>query len=148
MAFSAGGDGGRRPPELRSAYKRGLRIALTKNSVTFYRLPSGAYGLLEWYPNAKPQSPGEPPKRKRGRPRKSEQKRRGRPPKAKAAENVVDIGKEAAADSEPTAAAELRKSRAAERAKRGSEKPSERKEEPHVVHEPDVTGPVTGTKAA
>jgi len=40
--------------------KRGLRIALTKNSVTFYRVPGGpsgdTYGLLEWYPNAKPQT--------------------------------------------------------------------------------------------
>jgi hypothetical protein len=34
--------------------KRGLRVSLTKNSVTFHRLPNGKYGLLEWYPNAKP----------------------------------------------------------------------------------------------
>lgn len=35
--------------------KRGLRIALTKNSAAFYRVPGGAYGLLEWYPNAREQ---------------------------------------------------------------------------------------------
>lgn len=34
--------------------KRGLRVSLTKNSVTFHKLPNGKYGLLEWYPNAKP----------------------------------------------------------------------------------------------
>jgi hypothetical protein len=34
--------------------ERGLRQSLTKNSVTFHKLPSNTYGLLEWYPNAKP----------------------------------------------------------------------------------------------
>ena len=34
---------------------RGLRQSLTKNSVTFHKLPNGTYGLLEWYPSAKPQ---------------------------------------------------------------------------------------------
>lgn len=34
--------------------KRGLRISLTKNSVTFHKMPNGSYGLLSWYPNAKP----------------------------------------------------------------------------------------------
>jgi hypothetical protein len=34
--------------------KRGLRISLTKNSVTFHKVPNGSYGLLNWYPNAKP----------------------------------------------------------------------------------------------
>jgi hypothetical protein len=67
--------------------KRGLRIALTKNSVTFYRVPGGAYGLLEWYPNAKPQtdeSDGKPEKRKRGRPSAASKHKpkRGRPKKA------------------------------------------------------------------
>lgn len=33
--------------------KRGLRISLSKNTATFHRLPSGKYGLLDWYPNAK-----------------------------------------------------------------------------------------------
>jgi hypothetical protein len=71
--------------------KRGLRIALTKNSQTFYRLPGGAYGLLEWYPNAKPQDEEDEPKRgkrKRGRPPKSGA-RRGRPPKAKEPEKAA-----------------------------------------------------------
>jgi hypothetical protein len=80
--------------------KRGLRIALTKNSQTFYRVPSGAYGLLEWYPNAKPQTVEEEPPRakpRRGRPPKK-QIRRGRPPaaakepkKAEEPENVIDL---------------------------------------------------------
>lgn len=73
--------------------KRGLRIALTKNSYVFYRVSSDAsdggstYGLLEWYPNAKPQKADDdtPPKRKRGRPAKGKGgARRGRPPKATA----------------------------------------------------------------
>lgn len=34
--------------------ERGLRQSLTKNSVTFHKLPNNTYGLLEWYPNAKP----------------------------------------------------------------------------------------------
>lgn len=80
--------------------KRGLRIALTKNSQAFYRVPSGAYGLLEWYPNAKPQKPDDEDgataaasgsKRKRGRPPKAKSKR-GRPPKAKSpAGNIIDL---------------------------------------------------------
>lgn len=43
--------------------KRGLRISLTKNTVTFHKLPNGKFGLLEWYPNAKSAKPkvnGEP----------------------------------------------------------------------------------------
>src|SRR5260221_9452475 len=57
--------------------KRGLRIALTKNSAAFYRVPSGAYGLLEWYPNAKAQKPEatvSKPK-KRGKSKRATQKR-------------------------------------------------------------------------
>jgi hypothetical protein len=37
--------------------QRGLRQSLTKNSATFHKLPNGAYGLLEWYPGAKPARP-------------------------------------------------------------------------------------------
>lgn len=33
--------------------KRGLRVSLTKNSVTFHKLPNGKYGLTEWYPSVK-----------------------------------------------------------------------------------------------
>jgi hypothetical protein len=36
--------------------KRGLRIALSKNTVTFHRIGE-SYGLLEWYPNARPPKP-------------------------------------------------------------------------------------------
>lgn len=31
-----------------------LRSAMRKNSQTFHRLPNGSYGLLKWYPDAKP----------------------------------------------------------------------------------------------
>jgi hypothetical protein len=34
--------------------KRGIRISLTKNTGVFHKLPNGLYGLLTWYPNAKP----------------------------------------------------------------------------------------------
>src|SRR5947207_6083622 len=34
--------------------KNGLRISLRKNSSLFHRLPEGDYGLIAWYPNAKP----------------------------------------------------------------------------------------------
>jgi hypothetical protein len=33
--------------------KRGLRINLTKNSVTFHKLPNGLFGLTAWYPNVR-----------------------------------------------------------------------------------------------
>ncbi len=33
---------------------RSLAMSLAKNTATFHRLPSGAFGLNEWYPNAKP----------------------------------------------------------------------------------------------
>ena len=83
--------------------KRGLRIALTKNSVTFYRVSrggaaGGAYGLLEWYPNAKPQDDekGNEGKRKRGRPAKRAKQKRPKAVKPKVAENVIDIGRDQA----------------------------------------------------
>jgi DNA mismatch repair ATPase MutL len=108
--------------------KRGLRIALTKNSQTFYRVSqrgdaAGTYGLLEWYPNAKPQESDDdvPVKRKRGRPPKAKKQKRGRPPgktaaaknaddkpeskKATAsADNIVDLKPEAAKQKPATAA--------------------------------------------
>jgi hypothetical protein len=37
--------------------KRGLRISLTKNTSIFHKLPTGKFGLLEWYPNAKAAKP-------------------------------------------------------------------------------------------
>lgn len=33
--------------------KDGLRISLAKNTAVFHKLPNSAWGLLEWYPNAK-----------------------------------------------------------------------------------------------
>ena len=44
--------------------ERGLRQSLTKNSVTFHKLPNGTYGLLEWYPSAKPVRPDDGAKNK------------------------------------------------------------------------------------
>lgn len=35
----------------------GVRATLRKNSSVFHRLPNGEYGLLSWYPNAKPPKP-------------------------------------------------------------------------------------------
>lgn len=70
--------------------KRGLRIALSKNTQTFHRVPSGstdAYGLLEWYPNAKAEKPAEdkeepkPSQAARLRQVPPPSKKRGRPPK-------------------------------------------------------------------
>lgn len=37
-----------------------LRATMRKNSTTFHRLPDGSYGLLAWYPDAKPTKQGEP----------------------------------------------------------------------------------------
>lgn len=34
--------------------KNGLRVSLRKQSTIFHRLPNGDYGLLAWYPKAKP----------------------------------------------------------------------------------------------
>lgn len=36
-----------------------LRSNLRKNSKTFHKLPNGQYGLLSWYPNAKPAKPSD-----------------------------------------------------------------------------------------
>jgi hypothetical protein len=36
-----------------------VRATLRKNSSVFHRLPNGTYGLLSWYPNAKPQRDDE-----------------------------------------------------------------------------------------
>jgi len=82
--------------------KRGLRIALTKNSYLFYRVSSagpagGTYGLLEWYPNAKQQQGDDKPrgaKRKRGRPPKAKHKA-AKQHKPRDSENVVDLKSEA-----------------------------------------------------
>lgn len=131
--------------------KRGLRIALTKNSVTFYRIDGGpngsSYGLLEWYPKAKPQNPDDDatPRRKRGRPPKAKPARRGRPPK------VRTPNSETAASSKDTAVSELRKPRAApqEGQRRGSiQEPPERKEQPDVAHQPDIISPLKAVEAA
>jgi hypothetical protein len=134
--------------------KRGLRIALTKNSVTFYRIAGGtagdSYGLLTWYPNAKPQTTEtaggkSSTKGKRGRPPKTKHKSRGRP--RKAARNVVDLPKSETATSKEAAASELRKPRGPDK-RGGTPKTPERKEEPDVAHQPDITGPVKTSAVA
>lgn len=37
--------------------RQSLRNSLSKNTVTFHKLPNGRFGLLSWYPNAKPSKP-------------------------------------------------------------------------------------------
>jgi hypothetical protein len=37
--------------------KRGVAIAIGKNSQTFHRLPTGDFGLVAWYPNIKERKP-------------------------------------------------------------------------------------------
>jgi hypothetical protein len=37
--------------------KQSLRNSLSKNTVTFHKLPNGRFGMLSWYPNAKPGRP-------------------------------------------------------------------------------------------
>jgi hypothetical protein len=107
--FDALVEGGYKPETSDELHaKRGLRIALTKNSYLFYRVSSdrseggSTYGLLEWYPNAKPQTPDDdaPPKRKRGRPAKVNKQKRGRPPGRPA------TTKDAASKGEPGSKAE------------------------------------------
>ena len=39
--------------------KTGVRNTLRKNTAQFHRLPNGEYGLLAWYPNAKPAKNGD-----------------------------------------------------------------------------------------
>lgn len=65
----AAGDGPASPREIFDVLKAGgfqfetknddvalvsLRATLRKNNRVFHRLPTGTYGLLTWYPNAKP----------------------------------------------------------------------------------------------
>jgi hypothetical protein len=69
--------------------KRGLAISMAKNTIVFFRLPNGNWGLTEWYPNARrekktenghqttesahtPAGETDAAKPKRGRPRKTE----------------------------------------------------------------------------
>ena len=51
-----------------------VRATLRKNSSVFHRLPNGTYGLLSWYPNAKPQRDDDenetPPARPKKKPYK------------------------------------------------------------------------------
>lgn len=54
---------------------RGVSISMSKNVAKFHKLPSGKFGLTEWYELKEKKeeiAPSEPPKR-RGRPKKSEQ---------------------------------------------------------------------------
>jgi hypothetical protein len=67
--------------------KRNLRISLTKNTSIFHRLPSGTFGLPEWYESVKPQNGEEDKKSKKGR---------GRPKKH-------TTGKKAGKDAKPEA---------------------------------------------
>jgi hypothetical protein len=44
--------------------KRSLSVSLSKNTVTFHRLPNDDIGLLEWYPNAPQRTRGNGSKEK------------------------------------------------------------------------------------
>ncbi|MCK1329874.1 MULTISPECIES: hypothetical protein [unclassified Bradyrhizobium] len=37
--------------------RQSLRNSLSKNTITFHKLPNGRFGMLSWYPNAKPARP-------------------------------------------------------------------------------------------
>ena len=106
-----------------------VRATLRKRNTVFHKLPTGAYGLRDWYPHVKDQ-------------------------KAAADEDDDDgdaPGTKAAASKKKAAASKLRKSRAAPRKgqQRGStQKPPEGKEEPDVAHQPEVKSPVTDREAA
>lgn len=97
----------------------GMRALLRKNTTTFHRLPNGSYGLLSWYPDAKAAKPDE----------------------------VDEEEAEAAASSKQAAASELRKARSPRKRGRPPKTP-ERKEEPDVVHRPDLSGPMKAAGAA
>jgi len=66
------------PKEWKQDRARILSISLAKNTKTFHRLPSGAYGLLSWYP--------EIPKEKRSAVNKEEKKEETTSPRSAATE--------------------------------------------------------------
>jgi hypothetical protein len=102
-----------------------LRATLRKRHLVFHRLPSGAYGLTAWWPELKKSKSDD--------------------------DGDDDTESKAAATKKAAAATKLRKSRAAPRKgqQRGStKKPPKGKEKPHVVHEPDVKGPVKAAEVA
>jgi hypothetical protein len=98
-----------------------IRATMRKNSSIFHRLPDGRWGMRGWYDRIKSAGDDGDGKPTRRSPKK----------------------KTAARKKRAAAKTELRKPRAAaSQAKRGSaQEPPERKEEPHVVHEPEVAAP-------
>jgi len=62
---------------------RSLSISLSKNSVTFHRLPNGTFGLLSWYPDIEK---AEPPSNKKRAQRRAQ--RKGKQAKASATEGT------------------------------------------------------------
>jgi hypothetical protein len=66
-----------------------VRATLRKNSSVFHRLPNGTYGLLSWYPNAKPQR-DEDDNDTAARPRKKARKLAKRSKLAAASAPVAD----------------------------------------------------------
>ena len=99
----------------------GMRALLRKNTVTFHKLPNASYGLLAWYPDAKAGKPFD--------------------------DDDETSEKETAASKKPGAASQSRKVRLPLKRVRLLRTP-ERDEEPHVVHEPDVSGPGRTAKIA
>lgn len=69
----------------------GVRATLRKNSSLFHRLPSGEYGLLSWYPNAKAPKEDDQPVRK------------GKTKKAKKAAPSANKKRDGAEDETPAA---------------------------------------------
>ena len=58
---------------------RGISISMSKNVAKFHKLPSGKFGLREWYPELKgdlPEDKQEKPKKKRRKKRKKSKKKK------------------------------------------------------------------------
>lgn len=71
----------------------GVRATLRKNSSVFHRLPNGTYGLLNWYPNAKPQKSDDgeddrPTHSRGGKKKRAKTSKRSAPRHEKADESV------------------------------------------------------------
>lgn len=97
-----------------------IRATMRKNSSIFHRLPDGRWGMRGWYDRIKSNGDDD------GKPSRRTSKRKAAARKKRAA-----------------AKPDLRKPRAApDEGKRGSaQKTPERKEEPDVVHQPEVSAP-------
>jgi hypothetical protein len=75
----------------------GVRATIRKNSSIFHRLPNGTYGLLSWYPNARPARPDdeddERPKRANAGTRRKAAKHKGKQRSAPKSEGAGSLTK-------------------------------------------------------